>query len=1199
MRVKRLEIQGFKSFKDKTTIHFDHGITGIVGPNGCGKSNIVDAFFWVMGEQSYKHMRGQSSEDLIFNGSAKYPQLGMAEATLTLEIFDPDKKEVSVTRRLYRSGEGEYFINGILARLKDIQELFMDTGVGAKGYSVIEQGQIGKIVNAKHEERRSLIEEAAGISKYKSRKKESLRKLEATQLNLTRLTDIMQEMEKHLGGLERQAQKAKLYQNYKQELFGKEIIFGQHKLKEFQKKSEELKTQKNFLEQGHAILEAELQENENTLELERIQSLSESKVIDELQNQIQEISNTISERKTELELSKHKEIELQNKIQSFEVEYKEIESALNPEHFRSQEIEKNFQETEKLHQTAAQLVTEKTSELEIKSKQIYSLRSELANHQLEWKNKTTEHNILSNQLTQVSGQLETAQIRIEELKNQTQEQEKKTNTLREELGKLRNTLSEYQKAQENLKHKKTEFTEKAHLQTKHLKESENQLQATHRFLIEIQSKLKTFIELDHAHEGLGDAAKKVIEWAHSHGRAQELFVLTDVLTVTKGYEAVAETWLEYKMEGLLVKNTELAFLLLKEVKANNLGRIHLQLLDSLVLSEATVKLDAMIDEKQLTLLLKKFGFEVIGQLTDFVKSNEFTTHLTSYLERVCIVDSSIHMAELLTNPSFHQLAGWAIVSLDGVVLEWPGVLRSGKEDAGTVSILKRKQSIQELEQSVLEMKKNFSDQENHTLNLRKILETTQLELQTIQVELQSIEIQSTGIERDIHQLQKIDHELKTQLETQSKQIQDLEAQTRKWLENRTQLENKLKILLENQAYLESESHLLNQQAAEEEKILKNLEQEVQSLKLNEVSSHEKTSSLKRELLGLRALILKREERATEIKYSLEKMRNEKMEFFSHNPRLEQEIENFLTTLSELKQTLTIKKNENEKLNTSSYEKSEKIKSIRKETESKKNEFNKVILELERTSAEVSHLILNLEEKYGSRCLEVPLPLPVQKELIDESLLLEDVERLREKIRKLGEVNTAAIEEYEQLKQRHEHLIHEKRDLESSLENLQEAIQHINKTSEERFQKAFNAISDRFEKLFPIIFGGGQAKLSLVYPEGCSDPLEAGVDILAQPPGKKIANISLLSGGEKALTAVSLIFAIFMVKPSPFCVLDEVDAPLDDANIGKFNVLLKEMSLKSQFILITHNKKTMELNDILYGVTMEEPGVSKMVSIQMH
>jgi chromosome segregation protein len=397
--------------------------------------------------------------------------------------------------------------------------------------------------------------------------------------------------------------------------------------------------------------------------------------------------------------------------------------------------------------------------------------------------------------------------------------------------------------------------------------------------------------------------------------------------------------------------------------------------------------------------------------------------------------------------------------------------------------------------------------------------------------------------------------------------------------------------------------------AQQETILRAKEASLQGLRINEAQLRERAGSLKRELDAGRALINDRERRLAEVNRILSKTDLEASQFTGGEDELEKRIEALVQQLSTKREELAVIKDRLEQSNAHLNGVLERIRELRKTADDKTARATHLALETEKLNGDMAHLVQNLEEKYGPGCLDREPTTPVQEEMTDpvvtaemsaeeEKLLGEEVERLRERIRRLGEVNPSADSEYDEVKKRYDYLATEKADLDHSIQNLQDAIEHINKTSEERFRKAFDAIKERFERLFPIIFGGGSAHLSLVYPEGSTDILEAGVDILAQPPGKKVSNITLLSGGEKALTAVSLIFAIFMVKPSPFCVLDEVDAPLDDANIGKFNALLREMSAKSQFILITHNKKTMELNDVLYGVTMEEPGVSKMVSIQM-
>ncbi len=435
MRIKRLEIQGFKSFKDKTMIHFDHHITGIVGPNGCGKSNIVDAFFWVMGEQSYKHMRGSQSEDLIFNGSSRYSPLGMAEATLVMEVpsdygttpagVGASSKELSVTRRLYRSGEGEYFINGTLSRLKDIQELFMDTGVGAKGYSVIEQGQIGKVVNAKPEERRILIEEAAGIAKYKARKKESLRKMEATQVNLTRLTDMLQEIEKNLASLDRQAQKARQYQKYKDELFQKEVEWGQRKSLGLQKKLKTLQMQQVHLDQELLGLRTELQVLENQIQTDRIQLVTETQLSDSFQSQIQRFSDQLSHEKSALDLSRHRQEDLTEQLQSLNNEKVELQTSIMSDTQHVMELHTQIQEAEQVFQDVEFQMKHRSEGLGQLQHEVEQLRLQANQNQMNRMRDLEKISKWTAKKAVLLNQMESATLQVAKFSQQTVDQKEK------------------------------------------------------------------------------------------------------------------------------------------------------------------------------------------------------------------------------------------------------------------------------------------------------------------------------------------------------------------------------------------------------------------------------------------------------------------------------------------------------------------------------------------------------------------------------------------------------------------------------------------------------------------------------------------------------------------------------------------------------------------------------------------------------
>ena len=1228
MRVKRLEIQGFKSFKDKTVIHFDHSITGIVGPNGCGKSNIVDAFFWVMGEQSYKHMRGNSSEDLIFNGSSKYSPLGMAEATLVMETETVDlsggpsgataqdlpptlkSKEVSVTRKLYRSGEGEYFINGVLARLKDIQELFMDTGVGAKGYSVIEQGQIGKIVNAKPDERRLLIEEAAGIAKYKARKKESLRKMEATQANLARLTDIIQEIEKTLASLDRQAQKARQYKKYKDELFDKEMTWGRRKSQIFKEKLETLRKRKEELEHSLSGLKAELQTSENSTEVDRIRLLTETKEAESLQSQIQDLAQDLSHEKSALDLSRRRQGDLASQLEALVSEKAELESVIEADTVRLAENETEAKEANELFKTTQEEARLQKEALDKRRKETEKSRSSLDFHQKTLLKKIQEVSHLTSKDASLSTKADTAKIQSEKLSSQIENQNERILFVQSELEQSQSKTSELKQQRELLLAEKREQGTQVQTLEQELRQQEKEKNDAHRALTQLKSRLQSLEELDQSHEGLGDGPKAALEWARSQGKSPDLSILTDALQVKSGYEAVLECWLEKRIESLILKDSSLVLPLLEEIKKKKQGRISVRIPSLSAHSDPAV---SQAHFKKVKEFLEDKGFKTLGELSEFVSPSESDlSQLQSLVSSVCVVETSAPFVLLLQEQNLDFLNGWSIVSMDGVVLEAEGLLRGGSLDTtGAVGILKRKRSIEELKIQVLESETAYQSIESAVSEAKQSLDIQRARLQSLQGEIQSLEIQVAALDRDVHQTEKAYQEAKSHLAALEREAQHMTLEVERALEDRETIQIQLTEFL-------TERHELETTISESQKGLMDLEtelraedQKLQTVRVKEATLQERAVSLKRESDATQSLILDRKRRIIEVQRTLDRASQEHDQFSGGESELIETVERLTFELAATREKLSLFKDQIEQSNAKINSTLERIKILHKSGDHQTNEANQLALEIEKTSGDLTHLVLNLEEKYGPGCLTPPLQsesqdpsqalesssTPLSPE--EEAVLSEEVERLRERIRRLGEVNVMAIEEYEQLKKRYDHLLSEREDLQDSLKNLQEAIEHINKTSEERFRKAFEAIADRFERLFPIIFGGGQAKLSLVYPEGSSDILEAGVDILAQPPGKKVANITLLSGGEKALTAVSLIFAIFMVKPSPFCVLDEVDAPLDDANIGKFNALLREMSIKSQFILITHNKKTMELNDTLYGVTMEEPGVSKMVSIEMN
>ena len=581
------------------------------------------------------------------------------------------------------------------------------------------------------------------------------------------------------------------------------------------------------------------------------------------------------------------------------------------------------------------------------------------------------------------------------------------------------------------------------------------------------------------------------------------------------------------------------------------------------------------------------------------------------IDRVCIVQSMSALEKLLSDNHLSELSGWSLVSLDGSAFHaTDGYLSGGslETNAGT-GVFRRKRAISELKSQTHIAEQAHSRAETAVGEAQSALEAEKTALRQLEIELHAADIEIAAGERGTQQLARSLKEAEERFEETDLERGEAKEDLERAISQKAGIEDELAGFESAKAELEERAKAGEAGLSEKETALRAREEALQSSRVAEAELRERAIGMKRELENRRQMLEDRERRLAEIGKILERLTTESEQFTGSESALEEKIAQLAKTAADAASELSAIKDRLEQTSARINGALDRIKELHKGGDEKAAETNNLALELEKLASEDQHLVQNLEEKYGPGCLQKPVTSPIQDEMTEpvvtaemtadeERELGEEVERLRERLRRLGEVNVMAIEEFEELKKRYDYLSGEKLDLEHSIENLKDAIEHINKTSEERFRKAFEAIAERFSKLFPIVFGGGQAELSLVYPEGSTDVLDAGVDILAQPPGKKIQNITLLSGGEKALTAVSLIFAIFMVKPSPFCLLDEVDAPLDDANIGKFNALLREMSIKSQFILITHNKKTMELNDTLYGVTMEEPGVSKMISIQL-
>ncbi|MBI3554629.1 MAG: chromosome segregation protein SMC [Deltaproteobacteria bacterium] len=1210
MRVKRLEIQGFKSFKDKTVIHFDDGVTGIVGPNGCGKSNIVDSFFWVMGEQSNKHMRADGSQDLIFNGSEKYAPLGMAEVTMVLSTgatgatlpegtslrdLPPHMRyeEISISRRVYRDGESGYLINGQQCRLKDIHELFMDTGAGPKAYSIIEQGQISKIVASKPEDRRVLVEEAAGIVKFKARKKESLRKIEATRQNLLRINDIVAEIERQLGFLERQATKARQYRKYKEELQGKEMLVSRKKLHNLKIRTNEVVIRLRELEVGEVESRNALQTAELRIENLKIQITEAQRLAEDSQLSLQTLQREISQDDTKVQLHRRNIQELVNSNTTLEEENEDL----------SANIARLAEDQAKLEEEARQL-----------AEMFANADTVLKEHQTRLDEAKATADQMGRALEQDKRELMSSLNRQTEISNQVHGLEARVDSLSVQVNGLTTKIADRELDCEILTEKSTtaraayelhsdeatvsrERSEKLKVETQSLETQLKQLRidssAAREDRAKTDSKVKALQQLVDNHEGFRADVCAILKDSTLSSALRGAFA--DRLEAHPGYEYALEGVLREFLDNLFVDNSTSAKALIDALKEGNIGRATFWSMD-LVDARASAKAVAGPSAELTAVTTLAPGAR---PLRDVIRlTHEKADAVLGLFDHYFVVDSLDEALDAFTKTAH---AGTSFVTREGDMVDRYGRVSGGSTKSLEGGILARKAELQKLTEHLAAVTIRSEELGAQLVQVETTLQTQRLELEQVTARLRDLDLQAKSAERD---LVSADHQLSTaraQLDSQRAEREMLDTERKDLWTKLDAIRQELTGIetgtRERELFIEEKSRGHNeavQQASE-------LQGTMIQLKVDFAAANEKFRHARQNLERIEGELVEDRARKEEVESLVNHKLDEKDMVAQELVVLEENLREMTERAQLLEDTTRERKNRLELVNGQLNEAFDQQRFSMKAVEEGSSELNRLRVENERGTLEYSMLYQSLFEKYGIEESAIPPQNEEDQRAFDEltsereSELQGEVDRLRERIRKLGEVNLMAVEEYDEQKKRHDFLITQREDLNKSILDLERAIERINKTSEERFKIAFEEINTRFQRIFPIVFGGGWGKLTLTNPE---DMNETGVDIIAEPPGKKVGSIQLMSGGEKALTAVALIFSIFLIKPSPFCVLDEVDAPLDDHNVGKFNALLKEMAVRSQFIIITHNKRTMELNDKLYGVTMEEPGVSKMVSIQI-
>jgi len=1192
MRIKRLDIVGFKSFMDHTVVSFAGGVTGVVGPNGCGKSNVADAIRWVLGEQSARQLRGRSMEDVIFNGSETKAPLSMAEVMLTFENDRPSElpqafqafSEITVGRRLFRTGESEYLVNKVPARLLDVNDLFMGSGVGRTAYSIIEQGRIGQIVSARPEDRRAIVEEAAGITKYKRRREAAERKLEATGQNLLRVTDIVQELGKQLETLNRQARKAEKYRALKVEIRELELAQAASRFLELSAVRRAAEEERQRLELLGQTVGAELLEVDRAIEEERARLLEVDRGVAELSDREHalERERKVSEVSAEAAASELQGISERTKIQASEVEgLKSQAEALGLER---ETLERQRAElgalggTDELRLTEAEeRIRELTRERETLASEVEATRAEASAALGRAAGHKSQLEQLARRRADLSARLAQNRAEADDIAHRTHKLDGSRSSYLGELGKTRQLklrLEAERGAQEEvLERTRSEFIE-----------NEAKLITLREELGDKRARLTSLLEVLRNYEGYGRGVRSLMTRAGQGdvpGDRGVFGLVADVVAAPPEYENAVEAVLGDRLQYVIVESHAQGVEAIDFLKSAAEGRASLIPLARLRQEDKTPSLDPAKDHP---------GF--VAPCLEVVRFDATYEKLAHFLLGDAVIVRDLPAAlEIWQGAASPR----TLVTLDGEVLDPYGVVTGGPLEGEGHGALQRRREVQELEETVRQFEAEFAlGQERHRT----------LQTRVLQLEAGLKSLDKDGREKDLKVLEQEKDlaRLSEELERHAARVGVLELEHTQLEENLASLAREEEEHRVEAATAEAEQSRCEERAREAlaagESVKAQAEQasaQLTNLKVKVAADSERKQSLSQALRRVEESCREVEERRSRLFSTLSEANARASELRRRLEGTAEDAAHLDQNHAEVKVRLDQARAEQESLNEAVRVKDGSLRELRRKADETSQQSAASALTAREHALELSHL----EESIRERC-QAELRWEVQRFHMQPPPGEEERERLealKAQAERMGSINLTAIEEYDELQKRHEFMMGQKADLEVSLADLKNAIVKINRASRERFRETFDLVNEKFQQVFPRLFNGGRAGLALTQdPEG--GEIEGGVEIFAQPPGKKLQNVNLLSGGEKALTAVSLIFAIFLIKPTPFCLLDEVDAPLDEANVGRYNELVREMSKASQFILITHNKRTMEAVDTLYGVTMQEPGVSKLVSVRL-
>ena len=1183
MHIKKLEISGFKSFMDRTVIHFDHDVIGIVGPNGCGKSNIVDAIRWCMGEQSAKHLRGKAMEDVIFNGSDSRGPAGLSEVTITFDNGDleaaatlpleyRDYAEIAVTRRLYRDGTSEYLINKTQVRLKDVVDLFLGTGVGTKAYSIVEQGKIGLIVSARAEDRRILIEEAAGITKYKARKKAAERKMELTDQNLLRVGDRVAELERNVASLKRQAAKAERYVSYRNELEQLVLHHASHRLLDLIAREKWETGQRVEAEEGAQAARTELDVQEAELETARAGALELEHTAEQAQsaawradNEVRGLEADISRAKDRLahlasrwEAARTEQAGLVDKAEQLALEREQIEATLagleqsqalassaaldeherlealrSEERIADQELSELRGRTAKAAQTTAAMEA-KLAGFERRLVEIEARRDKL----------DAEEVAISGEKAQLGVRRDEAEAQVETLRDVRESVVAEKARLEEEMALLRQEIGGAEKAVE---------------------QSRSQLERQ-------RSRLRALREIHDRLEGVGDGVKRLVGTKD----ASLLGLVADRIEAPAELTGAFAGLLGDALQYVVTSDPERAVDLLADLATKKQGR-------ATVVPQHARRPAAALPPIE--------GEGVLGPLLPrLVFAAEDADLVHALVSDALVVDTAQRAFALAKDAG-----GRAIVALDGTVVHPDGRISGGQTNAVAAGLVEQKREMRHLTEEVALLEADLEEKVETLANTRSRISDVGYGLDHARQRAHELDLQLVGVEQD---LKRTDDRLAA-AERRGAQVAQELSEIDRVLSEATHEKGEAERLLSESRGVHDEAQGLVNEAAERAAIWR----EQVAGQLAVVTDHKvRVARVQEQVTSSRDTAQRLGRSIDELRARSQRLEQEMLEAAHHQGETAAQLvlrrERLLdaVTVAETAQAeLTEARRRFDEARQLLSERELLLKSLRARVHETGERLAAIELALQKLAIERDHLLAGVRERFRGLELATVVgdyhKLPPPDESHDAR-----VSELTNLIDRMGPVNLDAMREFQEESARLDFQVTQKADLEKALADLRAAIAQMNRESKRLFKETFDSVNERFQALFPKMFRGGRGHLQLTNPE---DMLETGLEIIAQPPGKKLASIELMSGGEKALTAVSLIFALFQHKPSPFCILDEVDAPLDEANVARYNELIRDMTDRSQFILITHIKRTMQSVDVLYGVTMQEPGVSRLVSVKVN